>query len=58
MITNRGGDHECADIRNSRMQAQATRGRKGLWVLALTAIVLVTLTPIHRKDEGVGVLTG
>ncbi len=45
-------------IRNSRMQAQATRGRKGLWVLALTAIVLVTLTPIHRKDEGVGVLTG
>jgi hypothetical protein len=25
------------------MQAQATRGRKGLWVLALTAIMLVTV---------------
>ena len=31
------------NIRNSRMKAQATRGRKGLWALALTAIMLATV---------------
>ena len=44
MITNQGGHHECA-ARTQRQAAERgrSRGHRGLWVLALTAIVLVTL---------------